>query len=212
MTAAVVIECYFETGSWLAVGNVYTCGLHADSSITSPGVTVTSANGNHEPSMSHADVQNFFSFEATINFMPRGLIDVFPNLIGIWIIGAGMKEIHQSDLEQFPRLKCLGLYNNALTIIEQDLFRFNPELEFIALGYNKITQIHPTVFDHLNKLSALWLQSNVCIHALTLNQLATVSLISRVKQECRGDFNTVEDDQQASKQSEASLKVGASEP
>jgi hypothetical protein len=102
MTAAVVIECNFGTGGWWAIGNVYSCGLRADSSITSPGVTVTSANGNHEPSMSHADVQNFFSLGATINFMPRGLNDVFPNLVGIWINIAGMKEIHQSDLKQFP--------------------------------------------------------------------------------------------------------------
>jgi hypothetical protein len=210
MTTAVIIECGFKMGMFYVVGNVYTCFLYSDPSIASPGVTVTSATGNHKRSMSHANVQAFHSYGNTINFMPRGLNDVFPNLIGIHITDVGMKELHQSDLKDFPRLKHLNLFDNDITTIEQDLFKFNPELEFIHLGYNKITQIHPTVFDHLNKLIELRLQSNVCIDTQALNQLATVSLISRVKQECLGDFNIVEDDQQASTQS-SSLKAELNE-
>jgi Leucine-rich repeat (LRR) protein len=191
MTTAIVIECDFDTGSWSRVGN-YSCSLSADPSITSPGVTVTSANGNHKPSMSHADVQGFRSIGATINFMPRGLNDIFPNLIVITINNAGMKELHQSDLKHFPRLRVLSLYDNAITIVEQNLFKFNRELEYINFNSNKIRQIHPTVFDHLNKLSMLWLNFNVCVDHGTSGRSDVVNLISKVKQECRGDFNTVE--------------------
>jgi hypothetical protein len=194
MTAAVVIECDFNTEDWWPIGNVYTCDLHSDPSITSPGITVTSANGNHEPLMSHADVQAFCSYGNTINFIPRGLNEVFPKLIAIWISNAGIKELHQSDLKQFPRLRFFSLYINAITVVEQDLFKFNPELEYIELGHNEITQIHPTVFDHLSKLRYLCLESNVCINAYAENRSTVVNLISRVKQECLGDFNIVEEE------------------
>jgi hypothetical protein len=212
MTAAVVIECEFDTDYWNVVGNVYICSVRGNPSVTSPGVTVTSVTGDHEPSMSHADVQGFYSYRNTINFMPCGLNDVFPNLIGIEIGYAGMKELHQSDLKQFPRLRYLGLYGNVLTIIEQDLFKFNTELEYISFGFNRITQIHPTVFDHLNKLSQLHLDSNVCMNKYAENRSAVEDLISSVKRECLGDFTQIDEEQQASKQSEAMSKVGASEP
>jgi Leucine-rich repeat (LRR) protein len=126
--------------------------------------------------------------------MPRGLIDVFPNLIVIHISTAGMKEIHQSDLKQFPRLRFLNLFDNAITIIEQDLFKFNTELELIQLGFNKITQIHPTVFDHLSQLSRLWLWSNECVNVEAYNRSAVESLIKRVKQKCRGDLNLIDEE------------------
>jgi hypothetical protein len=201
MTAAIVIECEFGTYSWQVVEGLYSCELRADPAITTPGVTVTSATGSHKPSKSHADVQGFHSREKkNINFMPRGLNDVFPNLIAIHIENAGMKEVHQSDLKQFPQLRKLVLWNNAITIIERDLFKFNPELQFVQLGNNKITQIHPMVFDHLNKLSELYLPSNLCIDARAHDRSAVENMISRVKQECRGDTIIIDDDLQTSKQ------------
>jgi chromosome segregation ATPase len=217
VTAAVVIECEFYTVGWSVVGSIYTCYLLFDQSITSAGVTVTSATGNHMRSMSHADVKGFYSSSKTIIFMPRGLNDVFPNLIGIIISRAGMKELHQSDLKQFPRLRYLELSNNALTVIERELFKFNPELEYISLADNQINQIYPTVFDHLNKLSRLLLRSNLCIDANATDRSAVVNLLSSVKQECRGDTIIIDDDLQTSKQfsslkaelTEATSKVAA---
>jgi hypothetical protein len=182
MTAAVNIECDFYMHGWFVVGSTYTCKLRVDPSITLAGVTVTSATGTQRRSMS--EVQGFYSNDKTVNFMPRGLVDVFPNLIFVSITGAGMKELHQSDLKEFPRLKNLHLYNNAITIVEQGLFKFNTELEYIRLDYNKITQIHPTVFDHLCKLNYLYLWKNECINADADDRSAVLNLISRVKQEC----------------------------
>jgi hypothetical protein len=181
VTAAVVIECEFKTEYWHVVGIFYSCNLSVDPSITSPGVTVTSATGNHEFLKIHADVQGFRSDDKTINFMPRGLNDVFPNLIGIAFNVAGMKEIHQSDLKQFPRLRFFSLWNNAITVVEQDLFKFNPELEYVHLNGNKITQIHPTVFDHLSKLVMLSLEPSMCVDASAYGQSAVENVISTVK-------------------------------
>jgi Leucine-rich repeat (LRR) protein len=181
MTAAVVIECEFDTLYWHVIGISYSCNLSVDPLITSPGVTVTTATGDHKPPLSHADILGFYSSRKTINFMPRGLNDVFPNLSLIYIYSAGMKEIHQSDLKQFPRLRFFSLYINAITVVEQDLFKFNPELEYISLDDNKITQIHPTVFDHLSKLVVLCLESSMCIDAFAYNRSAVEDVISTVK-------------------------------
>jgi hypothetical protein len=201
MTAAVDIECKFEMSSWPVVGEVYTCTLQKDPLITSPNVTIAAATESHQLSMSHADVTGFYSYGKTIKFMPRGLKNVFPNLIAVWIARAGMKELHQSDLKQFPGLKSLELSLNNIATLEEDLFKHNPELENINLSSNEITQIHPSVFDHLSRLSRLHLNSNVCIDAFAYgnNQKAALSLISRVKQECLGDIKIFEEAPQTEK-------------
>jgi hypothetical protein len=129
----------------------------------SPNVTITAATGRYEPSKSHADVTGFASMK-TFHYSPR-LNEVFPNLISIFI-AYGMNELHQSNLKQYPRLK------------------HNPDLEVIELERNKISRIHPTVFNHLEKLRILVLDDNVCINDSAYDRSAVIDLISRVKEAC----------------------------
>jgi len=63
-----------------------------------------------------------------------------------------LKAIHQSDLKVFPNLIYFALDSNEIEVIEEGLFDFNPNLEFVAFWESKIIHIDTNVFDHLTKL------------------------------------------------------------
>jgi uncharacterized protein (UPF0305 family) len=189
LTSAVVINCDFEMSTWYAISKVYQCKLNKDPQITSPGVKVTAATGSHiSSSMTHASVRSFFSDSAsyTINYFPRGLNDVFPNLEAIGIAQSKMIELHQSDLSPFTKLRLLGLWQNNIKTLEKDLFKYNPELEAVYVFSNKITSFYPTVFDRLEKLTGLHLHGNECVTdgRVDANRQDVLALIEKVKKQC----------------------------
>lgn len=100
--------------------------------------------------------------EPKIDFLPQGIDEIFPNLLLINFARTGLKEIHQSDLRKFPKLKDAAFYLNSIESMEEDLFKFNPDLEAISFYGNKISYIHPNVFDGLEKLRYLDFFNNTC--------------------------------------------------
>lgn len=109
----------------------------------------------------------------------------FKNIRAIAIIGCKLKKINQSDLKAFPRLKLLDLNANNLKVLNVGLFDFNPQLLRISLKNNKISKIHPAVFDNLTHLSTLVLLSNKCIHDESwVDSSSTKRVIEKVKNQC----------------------------
>jgi hypothetical protein len=191
LASSVVINCEFKSESWGAVGNVYWCKLMSDLSITERGTVVTAATGSHLNSMNHAIVTAFYTTNSayTINFMPRGLIDVFPSLIAINFIRSHLKEIRKADLQPFPKLKYLNLAYNDINNIEQDLFKYNPQLLLIYLEYNKINRVHPNVFDGLNQLERLDMTDNTCATGFKSDRASVLQLVAIIKSQCGSRMN-----------------------
>jgi hypothetical protein len=189
--ASLVIDCEFKNMEWDGFfwGNLYSCRLRSDPSITERGTVVTAATGNHESSKNHASVTAFRLEQQsayTINYMPRGLNNVFPNLIAIGIHYGHMKEIRQADLQSYPNLKELDLFYNEIETIEQDLFKYNPQLQYISLQSNRIQRVHPKVFEQLNQLRRLNMAHNFCVSgsAFAYNREEVLQLISKINDYC----------------------------
>lgn len=124
-----------------------------------------------------------------IHFFPQGIEKSFPNLIAIYMNDGSLSELHQSDLQPFPQLRYLDFFENQLERIESDLFKFNSELEVIWLSDNRIKFIDPNVFDHLTKLTHLFLMDNVCIQQSETNRSHVLKLIENVRKYCGSDAN-----------------------
>jgi hypothetical protein len=151
-------------GSWSYIGSYYQCRMMNAVNITSlDAAQIDSISKGHKVGYNNDNVESFLVDSFQIHYFPRGLNKFFKNLIGIGIYATKMKEIHQSDLKVFPKLRVLFLDYNNLEILEENLFEFNPNLEYIHLGYNKISHIDSKVFDKLTKFKHLDLQSNTCI-------------------------------------------------
>jgi hypothetical protein len=177
--ASIVIECKYT------IWTNKQCNLIKDPNITERDTVVTIATGNDENSMNHANVTVFFSRnDYTINYMPRGLNDLFPNLVTIWIQNCHLKEIRQTDLQPFRKLRKLYLNKNDIETIERDLFKYNPKMQRIGLSDNKITRVDPNVFDHLNELRRLGMYGNKCADGYANNRTQILKFISKVTEQC----------------------------
>ncbi|KAG5667587.1 hypothetical protein PVAND_015563 [Polypedilum vanderplanki] len=111
-----VIICNFEKSSIINVyyaSNLYICNINKDPSITSPNIIIKKVIGTHI-SMSHKNVEGFYSDSISfkIHYIPHGVHNFFPKFVLIYINNGRVKEIHQNDLVNYPKLKYLDLDEN----------------------------------------------------------------------------------------------------
>ncbi|CAG9810614.1 unnamed protein product [Chironomus riparius] len=186
LSASTSIECEYGTENWKILKNVYFCYVNNNPSITTrESAAITSISGTHQSGKTNSDVGGFAVYSKTINYFPRGLETFFKNIKAIQIDNCNLKEVHQEDLKPFPKLIELHLTSNKLEVLEEDLFDFNPDLEFIHFWDNKIVHIEPNVFDHLSKLSYLYLLYNSCIDKKAKNSTSEVkNVIQAAKSQC----------------------------
>jgi ABC-type antimicrobial peptide transport system permease subunit len=190
---SVDIECKYVTESYDAVFYVYQCMLQNTLNIKSRESTViNSVNGSHKSGYSNADVICFYSSSFfrvdVIEYFPRNLENIFTNLKMILIQNGRLKEIQQSDLKPFAKLVHLSLARNDIEFLEDGLFAYNPELEYVSFWDNKIIHIGIQVFDHLKELAWLWLKYNTCISiSAKKNRTAVIEVISQTKVKCIND-------------------------
>jgi len=195
-TQSVSIECQYATPvSWGSLGKRYVCYVTNNVSITSlEAAQVDSITGTHQDGYNNDNVDAISITQKQIHYFPRGLNNFFKNLRGIEIHDTGLKEIHQSDLKDYPKLMNLYLYFNNLEIIEENLFEFNPNLEAISFWSNKISHVDPNVFDILTKLKSLSIGSETCIKMGVDNNPAGVqNLIATARAQCTNlDYSSLE--------------------
>jgi len=141
--------------------------------------------GAHIAGMSNKNVTNFHAYNTNTKYFPKGLELIFKNLKRISIIDGPLKELTQEDLEPFPELVEMYLYNNDIEVLEDDIFNFNPKLAIIQLNNNKLRAIGDDVFNNLNNLVNLNLSHNLCINKKAENDsTALESIISHIRLHC----------------------------
>jgi len=195
-TQSASFECQYNNGAWSILGNIYWCNVQNLDNITSlDAAQIDSINGTHLAGFNNDNVEAIQVLsKGQIHYFPRGLNTIFKNLKGIRIENAGLKELHQSDLKVFPKLVQFWLFGNSLEILEENLFEFNPDLEFISLWANKISHIDPNVFAKLTKLRYLYLFGNTCISMAAVNNSTAVQeVIKKAQTQCTNlDYSNLE--------------------
>ncbi|XP_037035852.1 uncharacterized protein LOC119074020 [Bradysia coprophila] len=193
-TLAFELTCRYKTETnWWAIDNVYFCDLKYDVETLKPNDVITTLHGFHLDDKSNADVVGFRASNKQLEYFPKGLPNYFDagkmEFIAVW--ETGLKEIHQSDLSPFSKLRILSLWANDFEVIERDLFEFNPHLEYIGLGKNKIKFIDGNVFGHLNALHTLHIDDNKCIsRQVAGDREAVLNLFREIQEKCSGSNDT----------------------
>ena len=146
---------------------------------------ILAAKGTHSSQKSHNDVVAIKADHSKFSYFPHGLKKVFKKLKLIWIENCQMKEIHQSDMMLYPDLEILCIGGNDIQVLEEDLFKYNRDLRVFSCWYCNIMHVDPKVFDHLTKLSDIWLVVNQCIDTKTDGISLSVSdVIGKIKDKC----------------------------
>ena len=146
---------------------------------------IKSTDGSHQSGKNSSDIFGFNASSKNIQYFPKGLELIFGNLKGIYIYEGRLKEIHQSDLKPFPKLVNLKLLKNDIEILDDGLFKFNPDLQFIDLEENKIFHMGIDVFENLDKLFRLWLAGNICISRTVGSKSESRTLVGETKTKCQ---------------------------
>lgn len=182
------ITCDYKTDTdWWAIADVYFCDVTLDVDISKSNEMVTEIIGSHLDYRSNDDVVGFRASYKKLNYFPHGLDKYFDaekmKFIAVW--STGLKEIHQSDLFPFTGLRVLSLWDNDFEAIENDLFKFNPEIRYLGLGKNKIKFIDGNAFGPLKNLHTLHLDGNQCISKAAVgNKNQVLALIEEIKENC----------------------------
>jgi len=159
------IKCRYDDSVYSIVGEIYECSFkRVPKNLAEKSVEISNIRGTHKGSKSNDDVTGIYAKDITFHFFPKGLDNFFKNIKLIVIESCELKEIHQADLKPFAKLIYLSLYYNQIEVIEEGLFDFNPNLEFLWFYETKVIHIDPKVFDHLNNLKGFWFYEVPCIH------------------------------------------------
>lgn len=193
------IECSFDyIRGWPYDIDAYSCTVKNFITVTEQNNVIESAVGSHGDEKGDLMVEALHlnkSSSSQVHYLPRGLNVIFLNLKRIYVEGVGLKEVHQSDFKALPELQVLSFYDNNLEYLEKDLFKFNTKLHTFGANFNKISLIHPDIFDHLHGLTSLRINGNPC--SLTWadkNRERVLEIIVNVKEKCSEIKTEVLDD------------------
>lgn len=146
---------------------------------------ITKVLGVHNSRKNNENVKFFDSIGKTIQFFPKELEKVFPNLEVFHIYGANLKEISNDDIRNFINLKVLLLPSNNLEMIDRKLFEFNKNLEWIDFSYNKIKHVDVRAFEGVKNLKSLVFDSNPCHSGNAMNNPSAVGeLVIQIEAKC----------------------------
>lgn len=134
--------------------------------IATADVTITSINGQEasfyqDKKITYLDIQ-----DQTVQYLPKGIENFFPNLERLSIVNAGLESINSAFLKPFVNLNAVALKNNKITSLDSNLFEFNPEIATLWISNNKLTHVGADILTPLKKLSYADFSSNECVDNL----------------------------------------------
>lgn len=129
MTA--IVKCFYVDTNF-----GFTCcvdGIH----IHDPEVTII-FDSITQTGRTNCDVRHLWIENQVVDYFPKGLAAVFPNLTHITIKNCGLSEISSDDLRGLENIEYLHLENNKLTSLPNDLFFASNRLSEINFDGNKL--------------------------------------------------------------------------
>lgn len=167
---------------------IYECELKEGTITSKKDRLVTNIYGTHVHNKTSNDVKSFLTYKKQMSFMPKGIEQVFKNLIILDIYSADLLEVHIDDLQPFPELRYISFMFNKLETIEFDLFVYNPKLEFLVLYGNRIQFVNDA-FDILPSLRFLSFEQNRCYSGEAKDdRLAVLELMKKIHEKCGVDY------------------------
>lgn len=132
----------------------YICFVDS-ASIEEPGTTIKGFHGNHNED--NYSVHGIYFDDCIIEYFPRGLHIIFPNLKIVSITSSRLKEISREDLVGLEKIEELQVSHNQLRSLPSNLFEGMKELTTVSFFNNKLMRLSsniliPIVNNNLKKV------------------------------------------------------------
>lgn len=122
--------------------------------------TVNDTSGNRY----HSENVKILRIESqTAYFLPNDIEKHFPHLEALMVLNSELKQISRHNMEVFPALKQLVMYQNHLERLDSNLLEFNLALNFVDFSNNKLKEVGEALFMPLPHLVYAYFKGNLCI-------------------------------------------------
>lgn len=178
----VTFGCEYRDAKYPVIANVYECNIKSVQ--LGCRFDFEGVEGNHTSSRSDTNVTFIRLFDKILYHFPRGIENVFPNVIGIQIHNTGLRSISAEDLKHFSKLQYLHLEKNQIVSLAGDLFKYSPKLKDINFDYNSIEHVGENLISNLTDLEFAYFRYNPCINHWTSSKPAMQDLEVKLIQLC----------------------------
>lgn len=134
------IKCRFYTheGKHVKLLHAYAC--EAKEIVTTSMSQEVTFTGTHQPGKTNADIVWLTFFNKPMPFIPKNLMETFPNLRCL-TMRCGLEKITKEDLKGLESLEYLDLDSNKFTSLPDDLFADMKNLRWIYFQKNQIERL-----------------------------------------------------------------------
>ena len=134
------INCNFQEIEWRDNLSLYTCQVTSVDTLHR-GTVIQSIHGDHQMGKDDSLVHAIDIDQKKMQFFPRGIHEVFKNLVALDIEKCELKVITRNDLKGLENLVQFFVGKNCLTKLPDDLFVGMSKLTMISFNGNKIQQM-----------------------------------------------------------------------
>lgn len=145
--------------------------------------------GTHVTNKSNFNVESLNLVHQKLKKFPEKLNKFFPNLIKIYLGNCNLQSITADDLKHFKSLRVLDVWNNQLTSLPGDLFRFTPKVERVYFAKNQISVVGEGLLDGLS-LQYADFRHNRCIDLRAQTRQEVQRLKQEISEKCSQDQET----------------------
>jgi len=92
--------------------------------------------------------------------IPKGINKYFDPIFRLNFDNCGLTSISAEDLEPFPELKMFTCEGNKIQLLDSDLFKFTPQLIYVAFSSNRIKNIGRDLILPLKQMATLIMKDN----------------------------------------------------
>lgn len=132
------IDCEFRDNDLIDYSLWYTCFV-TTASITKKNSTINKFNGVHEAGKSNKDVKGIHFCGKEIEYLPKGLHKIFPNLIALTVHSCyQLKELSKSDFSGLENLEKITVQYTSISSLPSNLFVKMKKLKRISFSNNEI--------------------------------------------------------------------------
>jgi hypothetical protein len=119
-----------------------------------------------------------------LTFIPKGILNVFPNATNLYFAGCAIATLNSDDLEDIPTLEIFVIYNGDIEHVPGDFFVSTPNIKVAAFYVNKIQQVGEGLFENLQSLERVDFRYNSCINERAWNASQIPGLIENLRLKC----------------------------